>query len=190
MAAQTSNSRLRKLETENQRLREENSALRKQLASKRTLPSKPRKFNLQSLAVIICIIFATALLIAGNLLLWAGNTVAKTDRYVEATAPLIRDPIVQEALATRITDRLFENVDIEQVAEEALPPRANFLVPTLAEQLENYTEKTVQTILARPEFQERWNQVNERAHQRLISLATELPKYSLAYAAASAASIA
>src|SRR4051812_44126789 len=109
MASSTVDKKLRKLEAENDRLLKENAALKKLSGTSTARPRRP----LKSLIALLCICFAAALLLVGTLLFWTGNTIVKTDRFVAATAPIIRDPAVQKALGNTISDRLFERVDIE-----------------------------------------------------------------------------
>lgn len=165
---------LQKLRDENRRLRKANTELRQQLSSTVTGPSPAlsRRFW-RSLAVVLCIGLAGGLLVAGNLLFWAGNTIVKTDRYVEATAPIIKDPVVQNALANKLTQQLFTNVDVDQVIEDNLPPRVSFLGPTLAAQAETQTENAIKTIVKRPQFQQRWIDAQTRSHERFIRVVGE-----------------
>lgn len=176
MANRNENHQLEKLQADNKRLERENKNLRKLLdsskhSSKNVTKDRSGFFRKTAAAVLIAI--SVALLVAGNMLLWIGNTVVNTDQYVEATAPMVEDPVIQDAVAANLTQKLFANVNVEQVAEEALPPRAAFLAPTLAEQVKQKTESTIKQILTRPEFQERWNAAQKRSHERFIRLVNE-----------------
>ncbi len=169
MATRSGNLQLEKLQADNKRLRQENDELRKRIATKSGSKSHSDNGNLLTkIGVIVFISLAVSLLVAGNLLFWAGNTIVKTDRYVAATAPIIRNTEVQNALASKISTQLFEKVDINQLTEQVLPPRADFLAPTIADQLEQHTEATVKKILQNPEFQNKWNDAQEHAHERFI----------------------
>lgn len=165
MATNSNDRKLARLQAENKRLRAENKALRDKVK-----PAKQpvKRSMLRPLAIILCIGFATALLVVGNLLFWTGNTIVKTDRFTEATAPIIKNSEVQSALAANATEKLFAQVDIDQITQDALPPRAAFLAPTLSEQIKQHTDDAIMKILQRPQFQERWNNSQERAHERFI----------------------
>jgi hypothetical protein len=159
-----------KLSDENNRLRNENNRLKLQLAELRQeRTSRLGRLSPRSTGALVFIILAAALLIAGNLLFWAGNTAVKTDRYVETAAPLIKDPAIQSAIATYATTQLYNNVDVEQLVSEALPPRADFLVPTVTSQLKNNTDAALERVLANSRFQNRWNAAQENAHRRFIT---------------------
>jgi hypothetical protein len=107
--------------------------------------------------VITLVAISIALLTAGNLLFWFGNTIVKPDRFTDATAPIIKDSTVQQTMALYTTNKIFESVDVQKITEEALPPKADFLAPQLTTQLKSGTEKTLQKTLAKPKFQEKWN---------------------------------
>lgn len=171
MATSSADRQLQQLRAENKRLRRENDELKKSLARSPYPQAPPKdKHFFRQLGSILAISFAAALLFVGNLLLWTGNTIVKQDRYVEATAPLIKNQAIQDALATKLSQQLYQSVDIEQIASEALPPRAQFLAPTLTDQFKQHADKAIEKIIAGPRFQELWNNVNQQSHERFIAI--------------------
>jgi hypothetical protein len=128
-----------------------------------------RRHPWRALAAALFAAFAVALLVAGNLLFWAGNTVVKNDRFAAAVTPVIRDKTVQQALAGYTTAQLYANVDVTRVIQNALPPRADFVAPALASQLRGQTESALRGVLARPQFQDRWNQLLTQSHAKFIT---------------------
>lgn len=160
---------LSQLKAENAKLMAENKQLKSQVAKAKTksaVATKHRPFRF--IFSIFFFSLAVALLITGNLLFWTGNTIVKTDRFVEATAPLIQNEQVQTAIAQRTTQKLYQQVDTEALLTEALPPRAQFAAPTIASQIESNTEKVLQKTLAKPQFQTKWNDVMAKSHDRFI----------------------
>jgi hypothetical protein len=166
---------IEKLKAENTRLREKNNKLERQLAVQST--NHHRNFKpwqaFRKLGILSLVIIATALLTTGNLLFWFGNTIVKPDRFAAATQPIIKDPKVQQAMAAYTTNNIFKNVDVEKFTEQVLPPKADFLAPQLASQLKSVTQKTLQTTLAKPKFQDKWNSVLATQHSRLINFAAK-----------------
>jgi hypothetical protein len=163
---------LERLRAENMKLKAENSRLiKKSQVAKKNKKTKRNGLG-RSLGVIALVVIAAAILTAGNILFWTGNTIVKQDRFVAATAPIIKDPQVQQTMALYATNNIFNNVDVQQITESVLPPRADFLAPQLTAQLKTGTQKILQTALAKPELQDKWNSVSARQHDRLINFAT------------------
>lgn len=161
-AASATNTQVDELRRANQQLKAENLRLRSQLG-------KGRTSIWRSLAITLCVILATALLLMGNVLFWAGSTLINTDKYVATVQPLLADKTIQSAIADYTTAQIFHRVDVQAVVGNALPPRADFLAPQLTSQLRGATEKTLQKTLASERFQATWVNVNRKAHEHLIS---------------------
>ena len=164
-----SGQQLRSLKSENDRLVEENRRLRGLLQKNIKSESKLKPRFFRSLGILFFIGAAGALLLVGNLFFWAGNTVVKTDRYAETVQPLIHDPQIQDAVALYTTEQLFNNVDVEALTEEVLPPRAEFLAPSISSQIQSNTKNIFTKIIQSNEFQERWNKTHIQAHQEFIA---------------------
>ncbi|HSX15196.1 MAG TPA: hypothetical protein VLF40_00195 [Candidatus Saccharimonadales bacterium] len=151
------------LQAENERLRLENERLQRSM-----VPAPKVRHPYRAFLAGLFLAFAVALLVAGNLLFWVGNTIVKTDRFDAATAPVIRNKEVQTALASYTTTQIFKNVDTTAVVQNALPSQAEFLAPTIADQLQSKTQSTLQAILARPQFEDHWNKLLSNAHAKFI----------------------
>lgn len=154
------------LKAENKRLLAENAKLRKSaMASNTTSHSR----FWQKFAIILCVSIAGALLVAGNLLFWAGNTLVDTNKFVATTTPLIKEPEIQQGVALYATTQLYQNVDIEQTIQDALPPKAEFLAPQLSSQVKTVTQTSFEKLLANQKFQDIWTQTLTTAHSRIIN---------------------
>ncbi|HMH31244.1 MAG TPA: hypothetical protein VK534_02090 [Methylomirabilota bacterium] len=127
----------------------------------------------RGLAVWTCAIIATAMLVAGNLLFWVGNTLVNTDRYVAAVGPLIQKPEIQTAIATYTTDQIFKTVNVEGIIKDNLPPRAVFLAPQLTTQAKTYTNKGIKGLLANQKVQDYWYKSLAKRHDALITFSKE-----------------
>ncbi len=155
------------LKHEKEALEAENKRLKARLNGSSQSESRPR-FG-RSLAIAICLMLAVIFLIVGNVLFWAGNTLVNTDRYVKTVQPILQDSAVQAAIADYTTTKLFDQVDVTGTIQQALPPRADFLAPTLTTQLQKATDSTLQKTLATDRFQELWANTNRTAHDKLIT---------------------
>jgi hypothetical protein len=104
--------------------------------------------------------------------IWVRNQVLNTDRYVETVAPLATNPAIIEAAAASITETLFEHVDVEKEAREALPKRAKFLAGPLSVGIRGFTEQAATRILESDVFENLWNEANRLAHNQVESALT------------------
>jgi hypothetical protein len=120
-----------------------------------------------ALLVIACVLAP----IAGTAI-WVNNQVTQTDRYLRTVKPLASDPHIQAAIAANVTRTLFANVDVAARAEQALPPRADFLAPAIATGLHTFVQNTTMSFLASDAFQRLWVQLNRRAHTQLVKVLT------------------
>jgi hypothetical protein len=67
---------------------------------------------------------------------------------------------------------LFDNVDVEKEAKDALPPRADFLAAPLATGLRTVVNQAALRILSSDQFDTVWKNANRRAHARLVKVLT------------------
>ena len=154
-------------------LKAENAELKAQVNQMKAKKRRQPIHILRIIAVGVFIVVAALLLAAANLFFWTGNTIVKQDRFVAATSPIIKDPEVQKAAALYTTNNIFQNIDVQQQLESVLPPRADFLAPQLTSQLKSFTNSSLQKVLANPAFQDKWNSVMAKQHQRLIDFGTK-----------------
>jgi hypothetical protein len=119
------------------------------------------------LVVLVCILAPLSLLAV-----WTRNTLLNTDQYVETMAPLAEDPDVQQAIADRIVEALTTNVDLEQEVSDALPPRAAFAAPFVAQGIERFVHEASLRLLESDRFQTLWENANRRAHSAVVAVLT------------------
>lgn len=151
------------------RLRKENAFLRAQLEdrSQSEVDGQPPGGWRWPVAVLLLVL--GGLMLAGTVLaVWMGRTLTNTDRYVETVSPVIESPAVRESLAEGAVNGVFGSVDIEARAAEVLPPRADFLAPSIATNLQSYAQGVAEKFLATPQAQDLWVNANRRAHERIL----------------------
>jgi hypothetical protein len=159
-----------------ERLREENSALR-------TQPRPPRwHIRWRSVIAVVLLVVGCALAPVALVAVWTRSEVSDTDQFVETVGPLAADPAVQEALTNRITTTVFEHVDVQALANEAidalaaqgLPPqlvqRLHALTPTLASATTSFVREKVGELVASPQFAAAWDQAVRVAHQQAVTV--------------------
>lgn len=156
-----------KLEAENKRLRLENKELQK-VANYSKVHSSKGSYVVKISSILLGA-FSVALLIVGSLLFWLGNTIVNTDQFVKTVTPIVQNQEVQIAVADYTTEQIYSNFDAQSYISQALPPRAEFLAPTLTSQLRSSTKNILVNVLGSTTFQEKWKTVVANAHQKFIS---------------------
>jgi hypothetical protein len=132
-----------------------------------------------SLASVL-LVLSTLVMIAAVVGVYARTELLDTDRYVETVAPLARDPAVQQAVATRLTDELVTRVDVaglvqqlvDALAERGAPEALNGLVGPVTNGIRSFIETQVLRVLASEQFAQVWDAANRVAHDELESVLT------------------
>jgi len=102
--------------------------------------------------------------------IWLREEVTDTNRYVQTVAPLSKNRAIDAAVAAKITSELFAHVDVQALAQQALPPNGQFLAGPLASGLRSFTQQTAERALATPQFNELWKVANRAAHKQVVAL--------------------
>lgn len=150
------------------RLEAEREELRGEVERLQDRPGKrlrTRRIVAAILVVLTLVCFALVVPAA-----WGRRTALNTDRYVATVAPLAADPAVQQALAMRVTESVFEALNIEPVIAEALPDRASFLAGPLTDSLENFVQDQVAKVFASEAFQTFWVAANRFVHTQILAV--------------------
>jgi hypothetical protein len=120
--------------------------------------------------VIVLIVLGCVLAPVSVIGVWARNTLLDSGQYVDTVGPLADDPAIQEALADRVTTRLFESVDVEAELSDALPEEADVVVPVVADGLERIVHDVTLRFAQSERFPELWERINRRAHEAVIAV--------------------
>jgi hypothetical protein len=148
---------------EAERLRAERDALRAEVAELRG--QARRRGWWRGAVVAMLVALACVVLVAAVVGVWARRNFLDTPRFVDRVGPLIEEPAVQDALATRLTEELFVLVDPEALFEEALPERGQVLAVPLANAVEGFVGDQVAAFLATEQFERLWFGAVELAHE-------------------------
>jgi hypothetical protein len=151
----------------------------------KTARDRPRRRWGRGVAATVLIVIACVLAPLSVISVWARGEVTDTDRYVDTLSPLARDPGVQEAMATNITNTVFRYIDIEGLTQRAFSVLADrgSLPPDIATQLEalavpvasgvrSFVEDQVRAVVQSQAFAEAWDQANRAAHGQLVAALT------------------
>jgi hypothetical protein len=138
-----------------------------ELEAERPPIQRPSRWRTASATLLF--LLGTLLLPIGVVGLWAERTVNDTDRYVQTVGPLIVDKNVQNLLADRITNALLDQVDVEALVAEVLPPRAEPLSGAIENGLRSFLRSEVMDLLNSPATEQAWNRINATLQDRLVS---------------------
>ena len=130
----------------------------------------------RSVAAIICIVLAALLTTPAAIAYWGQRTLNDAQRYVDTVGPLVSSPAVQDAIATKVTDAIQKQVDVEKIINDVFAgvitdaPRLQQLVGPLAGAVNGLIDREVRTFVASDTFEDLWVRVNTRAQQALMRL--------------------
>src|SRR6478736_44482 len=133
-------------------------------------PKKPGRGR--AITAMVLIVVASLLLPFAGLTVWIRNMMLSTDRYTTTVGPIAKDPVVQEAVATKVSLAVANELDIAQRAKGALPPKAEFLAGPIATGATELVHTATLKIVQSSQFQTLWEQANQRAHNQLVGALT------------------
>jgi hypothetical protein len=119
---------------------------------------------------MVLVVLATILAFLVLFSLWINRQVLNTDNWTRMSSEMLQRPAVRDAVAAKLTDQLFQSVDVEAALQDVLPPRAEPLAGPAANALRNQVEKTARRALARPDVQALWANANRAAHEQFLSV--------------------
>ena len=127
----------------------------------------------QKVVSVVLLVIGFILVPLSGIAIWSHNQLTNTDRYVETVSPLAGNKDIQQAVATRVVNALFAEVDPAKKIENALPKRAAFLGEPIATAMKTFATDETEKLLASSRFQTLWDNVNRRAHNQLVALLTD-----------------
>lgn len=134
-------------------------------------PAADRPSRGRTAAVIICMFLAALLTTPAAVAYWGQRTLNDTTRYVNTVGPLVNSPEVQDAIATKVTTAIEEQVDIEAMLNDVFAgvitdrPRLQRLIGPLSAAINSLIDRQVREFLASDEFADLWTAANTRAQQ-------------------------
>jgi len=136
-------------------------------------PGKGKRW--QRITSVVLLVVGFILVPLSAVAIWTHNQLTNTDRYVETVAPLADNTDIQQTVANVVVSAIFNNVDVENRVEDALPKRAKFLGAPIATAARSYATDVTEKLLASQQFQDLWDAANRRAHTQLVALLTDDP---------------
>jgi hypothetical protein len=122
----------------------------------------------RTITVAALVVTATLAALLAIFAIWLNRQALDTDNWTRTSSQLLQQPVIRDRIAERMTDELFESVDVETAIRDVLPDRADALAVPAANALRSQVEKTARKALARPDVQALWTDANRTAHEQLL----------------------
>jgi hypothetical protein len=120
----------------------------------------------------VLVVLASLLIPISVISVWAIRTVTNTDQYVETMAPLARNQVIVDHLATKATDALFSTHIVQNKVTAALPPKAKPIVTPIVNQVHSYVEGLALKFFESPKFGKLWDTLNRHTHDAVVNVIT------------------
>ena len=118
--------------------------------------SKPRRRRIRRSVVAVLVALSCLLVLLSTTVVWAHRTLLNTGAFVGTVSPVFKDPAVASAVATRATDQLFTELDLQARLKASLPPKVSFAAAPIANATKGFVAGQLTSVLANPKFQDAW----------------------------------
>ena len=124
----------------------------------------------RSFFVWAAIVAASVIAVVSILTTWVDRQMLDQDSWSEASAELIQDPEIRQAVSVYLVDQLYDNVDVASDLEERLPPNLSGLASAAAGALRAPATDAIDKLLASPRIQALWIDASSLAQQKLVNV--------------------
>jgi uncharacterized SAM-binding protein YcdF (DUF218 family) len=122
-------------------------------------------------ALVWTVIVVSSLIALGAILTtWVHRQMLDNQAWKDASAQLIENPEVQNALSVFLVNELYDNVDVASGLEQRLPANLKPLASPVAAALRDPATKGVKRLLEAPRVQQLWINANGLAHEKLVNV--------------------
>jgi hypothetical protein len=128
-------------------------------------PSRRRR-----IAVWTLVVLGGVIVLVGSLTVWARRQLLDTDTWVKSSSAMLQDEEIRTAISTYAVDSLFSNVDVAAQLQANLPDQASALAGPGSAALYEVALRTTEAVLASPQAATLWEELNRRAHGRLVDI--------------------
>jgi hypothetical protein len=135
-------------------------------------PKRHRLPRTRGVIAWVLIVLASLLIPLSVISGWAITTVTNTDQYVATMAPLARNPVIQDHLATKATNALFSSHVVQDKVTSALPSSAKPLVQPVVSQVKSYVHGIALQVLESENFGKLFDTLNRHTHDAVVDILT------------------
>ena len=123
------------------------------------------------------IVLASVVLVLSIIANWVQREVLDTNQIKGTTDQILKDPDVQQALATYTVDQLYANVDVQGQIQKELPSAAQPLALPVSAAVRQLATNAAERALASPQVQSLVSTAVAGAQQRFVSLIEDKGKF-------------
>jgi len=147
---------------------EKELAVAESTSTKKNVSEKPLNWRTPVVALMV-VLFCLLLPLAATAFA-VNRTITNTDTYMRSVGPIIKQPAVQAAIVKESQTAIEQQVDVQKVVGDALPPKAQFLAGPIASQVNGAIKNFLQKVVASSQFYNVWLTVNRNTQQATITL--------------------
>ena len=149
-----------------ERLQAERDALAQELERLKA----PRKRRFRRAVVGVLVALSCILVVLSTTVVWAHRTVLNTDTFVGTVGPVFQHPDVDTAVATRATDQLFTQLQLQTRLRNALPAKVSFAAGPITGATEGYVSGQLAKVLGSDRFQTVWVKTLTSTHETVVAV--------------------
>ena len=120
--------------------------------------------------VWVLIVLASLIALGSILTTWVHRQMLDSQSWKDASAQLIENPEVQNALSVFLVNELYDNVDVAAGLQERLPANLKPLAPSVAAALRQPATDGVKRLLEAPRIQQLWINASAAAQEKLVNV--------------------
>ncbi len=130
----------------------------------------PRKRRFRRVVVGVLVALSCLLVVLSTTVVWAHRTVLNTDTFVGTVGPVLQHRDVDTAVATRATDQLFTELQLQARLRESLPPKVSFAAGPITAATKGFVAGELAKVLGSERFQTVWTETLTYTHETLVAV--------------------
>lgn len=133
-------------------------------------PADVRLSRRRRMVIWVLVVLASLIAFISIVTTWVQRQMLDDKAWQNASAQIIQDPKVQQALSVYIVNQLYDNGNVSGRLEAQLPANLKPLAGPISAALRQPATQGVQFLLVRPRIQQLWIKANAVAHEKLVNV--------------------